>query len=222
MDFVTSNALERVLEIQTSVKSGTAFTIDHGGAQYLVTARHLLPPSEAHPQVQVSNRHVGSLDLRLDLLPVDPDTADVAVSLLPGPITSDLPLPATSNGLVFSQRLFFLGFPYGLAIEGRGEPRERLAFIKGALFSAMATVDGAHLLYLDAFNNPGFSGGPVVGFSSQNRQLQVCGVVANYRTEAEPIYQGRDSLTAMSVRANTGIMIATDIEHATAAIDRAG
>jgi hypothetical protein len=63
------------------------------------------------------------IDLDLDLVTVDPPGADVAVSPLESPLTPDFPLPATSKGMTWSQQVFFLGFPYGLATEqGRVKP----------------------------------------------------------------------------------------------------
>lgn len=216
---MTANTIERTLEIQTALGSGTAFTIDHYGRQYVVTARHLLPRGEQHPEVQLSNRYMRRT-LRLDLLDVEPDTADVAVSLLPDPLTPDLPLPASRDGLVWSQRVFFLGFPYGLATVVGGAPDQRIAFVKGAVFSAAAEVDGVHQLYLDGINNPGFSGGPVVfNRNGDSTRAQVCGVIAGYRFEAQPVYQGTTPVG--QVEANTGIIIATDIRHVTEAIARA-
>lgn len=71
-------------------------------------------------------------------------------------------------------------------------------------------------------NNPGFSGGPVV-FDRDGAHLrpQVCGVIAGYRTELQPVYQGATPITAVAAAANTGIIIATDIRHVTDAIDNA-
>lgn len=220
MDVVTSNAFTRVLEIQTELGCGTAFTLDQDGQQYLVTARHLLPPGVPDPEVRLSNRHLRRT-LRLELLSVFPATADVAVSPLVEPLTetADYPLPATGVGLLWSQRTFFLGFPYGLATV-LGAPQDRIAFVKGALFSGSDKVGGVDLLYLDGMNNPGFSGGPVV-FNRDEDGLrpQVCGVIAGYRFERQPVYQGTTPVAEME--ANTGIIVATDIRHVTDAIVRA-
>lgn len=38
----TSNVLFRVLKIKTATSTGSAFTIEVDGKQYLITARHLL------------------------------------------------------------------------------------------------------------------------------------------------------------------------------------
>ncbi len=222
MDLVTANSFERVLEIRTGLGSGTAFSIPYVGREYLVTARHLLPEGDPRPEVSIASRHMTGT-LRLELLPTDPATADVAVAPLPDAVTPTLPLAAGRDGIIWGQHVFFLGFPYGLATEfARGAPNQRIAFVKGAVFSASADVEGASLLYLDGMNNPGFSGGPVV-FNRDGDHLrpQVCGVIAGYRTELQPVYQGTTPITAVAAAANTGIIIATDIRHVTDAIDNA-
>lgn len=162
VDLVTANAFERVLEIRTALGAGTAFTLERNGREHVVTARHLLPNGESRPQATLSSRHI-TRTLRLDLLPAEPENADVAVAPLPEPMTPTLPLAAGKDGIIWGQRIHFLGFPFGLATEfARGEPDQRIAFVKGGVFSASADVDGVSLLYLDGMNNPGFSGGPVI------------------------------------------------------------
>jgi acetyl esterase len=42
MPLVTANVWERVLEISTSLGSGTAFVLDIAGSSYVITAAHLL------------------------------------------------------------------------------------------------------------------------------------------------------------------------------------
>jgi S1-C subfamily serine protease len=221
VDLVTANTFERILEIQTELGAGTAFTIERAGHEYLVTARHLLPQGTDQPEVTISSRHMRRT-LRLHLLPVEPESADVAVASLDEPVTPTLPLPTGRDGIIWGQNVFFLGFPYGLATEfARGEPEQRLAFVKRALFSASADVDGVSYLYLDGMNNPGFSGGPVV-FNRDGNHLtpQVCGVIAGYRTERQPVYQGTTPIASLEASANAGIIIATDIRHVTEAIDQ--
>src|SRR5687768_1889460 len=100
MDVITANSLNRVLEIQTSLGKGTAFTIDYGGPQHLLTARHLLPEGESHPEVTIANRFAAHT-LRLDLLPVEPDTADIAVAPLEKPVTPELPITPNRDGIIY-------------------------------------------------------------------------------------------------------------------------
>jgi hypothetical protein len=98
MDRVTANVIERMYEIESAAGSGAAFTIDFAGRQHLVTAKHLLPPGDPAPDVKVSNRF-GSNDLRLGLLDVEPESADVAVAQLDQPLVDDLRLDPTMDGM---------------------------------------------------------------------------------------------------------------------------
>jgi S1-C subfamily serine protease len=221
MNLVRANAFERTYEIETPLGAGTAFTIDHEGRQYLVTAKHLLPEDATQPEVCVENR-LASATVRFHPLAVEPPVADVAVTPLSEPLTEGgLPLPASVDGLAWSQQLYFLGYPYGLATNiNTADPGDRIPFVKSGIWSAAGKVDGVYLIYVDGHNNPGFSGGPVVGFPAQGDALQVCGVVSGYRTERQPVYVGTEKLEEFSATANTGIVIATGIQHVVEAIER--
>ncbi len=55
------------------------------------------------------------------------------------------------------QQVWFLGYPYGL---GSHFPNGEFPFIKRGTMSAIdSTNPHAVVLYVDGFNNPGFSGG---------------------------------------------------------------
>lgn len=207
---VSANVYERVVELRTSVDRGAAFILTEGDDDYLVTARHLFDDSRTQT-VTLSNRFVRRT-VTIELLTVSA-AADVAVAPIDGFAVEELPLPATSDGLVFSQDLFFLGFPYGLA-NAPVDPSHRMALVKKATFSAMETIDGVKLIYLDGHNNPGFSGGPVVGCPPSSGRHQVCGVVSRYRTEEIQAA----GMFASVVHVNTGIFVATDIAHVLQAI----
>ena len=218
MDLVTNNVYLRVAQIFSGSGFGTAFTFEHADRQWLVTASHVLPVGETKPIVRLRLPYRNDeLTLQLDLLDVQPPNADIAVSHLHGPITHSLSLPATSEGLIWSQQLFFLGFPYGLATESADT---RLAFVKSGILSARSEVEDAKLIYIDGFNNPGFSGGPVVFCrDGDNQRPQIAGVISGYRFEHLPVYQGDAEVPAITARVNTGIVIATDIWHAIQAIE---
>jgi hypothetical protein len=89
-----------------------------------------------------------------------------------------------------------------------------MAFVKKAILSASVEVDGLHVLLLDGFNNPGFSGGPVVYFTQDTNEPSICGVVSGYLPDQHPVKVGDVELDA-TVMQNTGIVIAYDIKHVT-------
>jgi len=214
----TANVYERVLELESEIDRGTAFTIDTGKRQYLVTAAHLVPPAR-DITVTVSNRF-GSRQLLLRRLVGLPAAADIVVAPLPEPVTPDLPLPATLDGLIYSQDLFFLGYPSGLAMVIGSGSAGRMPLVKKAILSASEEIDGCHVLYLDGHNNRGFSGGPVVGFNQRQSQMQVCGVVHRFRTEEVRVEDHRSQAAELSASVNAGIVVATNIRHVTEAINR--
>jgi hypothetical protein len=136
--------------------------------------------------------------------------------------TGFLPLPPTIDGLAWSQQIFFLGYPYGLATQIKGsDPGDRIAFVKSGIWSATATVDGVDLIYIDGHNNPGFSGGPVIGFKPGATEAQVFGVISGYRLEHQPLYAGTTEISEITAVANSGIVIATSINHVLHALNAA-
>ncbi len=220
-EWCRAEAYERVVRIETSVGRGAAFTIDRNDRQWLITARHLLPPNEAAPECVIS-RGAFRAFLRLGFLADPGGDGDVAVAPLQSPITPQLELHPTSEGLSWSQIVYFLGFPYGMATDV-GDPGQELAFVKQAIVSASQRVsDELSIWYLDGFNNPGFSGGPVVASTERFATMQVVGIVFGNRSYERPLEIEKKKVEEAVVRENTGIIMATDIRYATQLIDAAG
>lgn len=205
---ITSNVYERVLrlECQATGQQGTAFTLEIGGEQYLVTADHLVP-DRPEVTVQLRIRSRGG-ELTLKKLPILRHEADVAVFKLEMPITATLPCPPTADRMVMGQDAYFLGYPHGLSFHAFGKD-DNIALVKKAVVSGMLRdEDGFRLILLDGFNNPGFSGGPVVLRPGESgNQLNVVAVIGGFIPEDVPQPEG------WSVQANSGIITATDIDH---------
>lgn len=216
---IVSNIYMRVVRIRFGASFGTAFTIDIDGTQYLVTARHVLPPGPG-PHVAVLDGNA-SVSATIDFEPIEvhPD-ADVAVTALVSPLTGDLPVVASMDGMVFGQDCYFLGYPNGLGLGGSVDPQ--LAFVKRGLLSAherIGGVTGVSTLYLDGHNNPGFSGGPVC-FYRDTDQAKPCiaGVVSGYRPEFLAMHVKGQQAAEAGVFVNSGIVVATDISHVVDAV----
>ena len=138
---------------------GTAFAIDLDAKQYLATAKHVATSPPASMAVEVFSNGVW-VSLPTRLIGHGPDNVDVSVLATDRKMTpSDLPLEASSMGMIYGQDVFFLGFPYGIvgkvAFTANGYP---LPFVKRATLSLIKD----DVYFLDGHNNPGFSGGPVV------------------------------------------------------------
>lgn len=77
-----------------------------------------------------------------------------------------------------------MGYPFGdTALTTRME-NQILPFIKRGTISAInGSKPDAVVLYIDGFNNPGFSGGPIVYWEFKKRAYRVLGVVQGYRPD---------------------------------------
>lgn len=214
---ITANVWERVVQIECGQDGGTGFTFDNDGVQFLVTARHIVD-SGAPMTVRVRGRDIAISADELERLPVPVVAADVAVFRLGRSITPNLPLPLSSNDMVFGQGCYFLGFPLGLTFD-IGE-YEYFPLVKRATVSAKnRKVNGRSVLLLDGWNNPGFSGGPVV-FRPPNTNrrdepepFRVCGIVTAYCQQPGSLKVGGQQIPGTEVLMNSGIIIAEEVDR---------
>lgn len=224
----TSNVLYRVLRIRTPTQTGSAFTIEVDGKQWLITARHLLKGFGNEGEVDL---WTGGRWSRFKVRAVYPsnEQVDIAALDLGKPVTITFPLVASSGGLTLGQQVYFLGYPHGLGTSasapvppGFGE----IPFLKSGIVSALDDRDSdANILYLDGHNNVGFSGGPVVFWHPESASFRVAGVVRGYRNEALPVLKKKklddpeaQAYNDLYTRANSGIVIGYDIRHIVEAI----
>src|ERR1022692_1371919 len=117
------------------------------------------------------------------------------------------------------QQVWFLGYPFGdTALTTRME-NQILPFIKRGTISAInGSKPDAIILYIDGFNNPGFSGGPIVYWAFGSHTYRILGVVQGYKVEnAKMMVNGQPADTQVLV--NSGILIGYSIAHAIQAID---
>jgi S1-C subfamily serine protease len=214
---ITANVFQRVFHIQLGDSLGTCFVLDWKDRQYLVTARHVVESLQGNAEVTIFHQGVWKT-LQVDLVGHGENSVDVSV-LAPSVQLgrADLPLPVSTEGIVFGQDLYFLGFPYGLRADVGAINREfPLPLVKKGVLSAMIDGDkGEKILLLDGHNNPGFSGGPVVfaKMGGPADQLIVAGVISAYRFEPKPVLMS-GQITGLEVQENAGIVIAYDIAHA--------
>ena len=185
---VTANVIQRVLNIRIDDSQGSAFTIERGGRQYVVTARHVVQGIEAAQRTAVVfDGEWRNIDFTI--VGVAEGDVDVAVLACGLQLSPTLPMEASTDGLVYGQRAYFLGFPFGWTTGGqhlnRGFP---LPFVKGGIVAAYSMGGPISTIFLDAHGNQGFSGGPVV-FRPQEGQddFRVAGVVANYPIRFQPL-----------------------------------
>jgi S1-C subfamily serine protease len=226
----TSNVIYRVLRIRTPTDTGSAFTIEVDGRQYLITARHLLEGFGSEGEVELWMEARWSRVHARVIYPAK-ESVDIAALDLGRPVTVTFPLEPSAGGLTLGQQVYFLGYPFGLGAQGPDLPGfGEIPFLKSGIISAIDGRDSeANLLYLDGQNNPGFSGGPIVFWHSESRRFRVAGVVRGYRNEALPVLKKKNlddprapAHNDLYTRANSGIVVGYDIRHIVEAIQRAG
>lgn len=124
---VTSNVLFRTRLIVAGNSSGTAFTLDVDGRQYLVTAKHVVTGLKPEDFI-----HIYKED-RLVPMSVKvfrcADPIDIAILIPPAQESVDYPLPTPDKDSHFfmGQDAYIVGYPYGLSSGGRGT-RDRCRF----------------------------------------------------------------------------------------------
>ncbi len=218
---ITINIIQRVFHIRVGASTGTAFAIEQDDRQYLITAAHVVSSLKGSYVVELF--HEGAWKtLALSLTGIS-QNADIAVFAPPFQLAPSLPTPVSADGVTYGQDVYFLGFPYGIAPEFEGLNRAfPFPLVKKACLSAFTKENGASVAFLDGYNNPGFSGGPVIfqpAGDNSNSRFRIMGVISGYRFANEPVYNG-DLATPVSIRANTGIIISYDIRHAVDEINR--
>jgi hypothetical protein len=139
--------------------------------------------------------------------------ADVVVLAACQILSPSFEMPVGKLGVTMGQDVYFLGFPFGLSTEAGNINRNLpLPLVKKACLSGRAGTKEHGIWLLDGFNNPGFSGGPVVArlpCSDLRSPLHLIAVISGYRFQVDPVYDG-DKQLPISARSNTGIIISYD------------
>lgn len=210
---ITANVYNRVFFVRAD-QYGTAFTVDVDARQYLVTARHLIVDPYATTSLKFMHDNKWQ-DLPVKLVGVGRTEVDIAVFATEMRLSPKFILEPTTKGMMIGQDVYFVGYPYkmwtnvGPALAGRPCP-----FIKKGTWSSSYDMgDGVRRLFVDAINNEGFSGAPLVFAPHGTNDFQIAGVVSKFKTEREPVRDNDGIETGMTVEYNTGFLIAYDISY---------
>src|SRR5579863_8346550 len=187
---LTTNVYDRVLMVRIGTTYGTAFALDVDGRQYIITAKHVVAGLGVEGTLLIDKSDTW-VPVPVKVFRCD-DPVDIAVLVPPTQLTVTYPLEATMRGVRYGQDMYFAGFPYGLhtnapALNG-GYP---VAFVKKAVMSGEISEGGASEILLEGYNNPGFSGGPLV-YRDLDRTasiFKVAGVVKGLRADITPIFK---------------------------------
>lgn len=215
---VTGEIIQQVFAIRTDAGTGTAFTVRLENKQYIVTARHVLDGDGTHAIDDVIriDFQQGSTwhSVSCAVVGVGDTQFDIAVLAAPQLLARFDELALGTDGIVYGQDVYFLGFPFGLQGDvgavNNGYP---LPYVKKAIVS-MVNGPGRPNIVLDGINNVGFSGGPVV-FRNGSGAWQVAAVVSGFNTVRESTYVGDTDATApYTYDVNTGLIEACPLEVA--------
>ena len=213
---ISTTAMASVFQISPDAHhtvTATTFLAQINGKPELVTARHVLESLSFPTKTTVYINTDGGWK---------PFTVTVTYSLVYdlavlhteqlGPNAIGMPICGEDEPLGFDTNLYFLGFPFGLSVDAVSGPlTPRLPFAKRAgLAGSMYLGLTSHpMLVLDAMNNYGFSGGPVIKHVQSIRTFQACvmGVTSAFYPGVEPVKTGGRS-TGAGVEYNSGLMYA--------------
>jgi len=231
---ITTNILQRVFLIKYGNKFCSSFTVEVQQRQYLITSRHSFIGIKSGESIQIFRNNKWD-SLTVKIIDPQPRDIDIIVFVLPIQISPSFPIEPTIDGLVLAQDMYFLGFPFGLGMDGNvlnnGFP---LPFVKKGICSAInySASKGYTEIYVDGHNNPGFSGGPVVFVDKGSRSLRIAGVVSGYRNQDDKVFRrivskmgDKDAKielaeTDMIVQSNSGIVLGYSIKNAIDAISK--
>jgi S1-C subfamily serine protease len=208
---------------------GTAFSVDYKGKLYLVTARHVVNGIDEH-DATLQLRRVDKWEDYHTVKTIYPSSPDVDIAVfstnetVSQPFSVGLSGTTVGIGITFGQVVWFVGYPFGLASVGaKGStvtPENAIPFFKRGSMSAVdASNPNAVLYYIDGFNNPGFSGGPVVYYEFASHQYKILGVVQGFRLQASEI-SVNGKLVDTPILVNSGILVCYSIQHAVDAIEK--
>ena len=130
------------------------------------------------------------------------DPVDIAVLIPPKQLTVDYPLEANSKGMLAGQDAYFVGYPYGEFLTYPTMP-DVLGFVKRATVSAFANQGTNEEILLDAINNPGFSGSPVI-FRDLNQTgvvYKVAGVLVSFVFDASTVVKKQKEIQPNEITA---------------------
>lgn len=191
-----SNVYERVLLVRIGgngprPETATAFTVEVDGRQYLLTAKHVVASLAANDFIEYAKAGKW-VRLSVQIFKCD-DPTDIAVLIPPYQLTTAFEFPTDLSKISYGQDAYFLGFPYGITLNGTNVNGDLpLPFIKRATYSGTIPLDVAKrsvLILLDGYNNPGFSGGPVVYKNpfSQSWDYKLLAVVSGFQPDVTEV-----------------------------------
>lgn len=220
MDLITGEVIQKIFAISPDQNNyGSCISYPVNGHHWLITAAHVLgkcehaKPSTIFFWMEGKWRPAQAIPYFHAERPYQEGDIDLAIVKTEMPSKTDVKtMPElTTAGMALGQESFFLGFPYFGHINYKSEklnsgfpfPLVKKATISGVDFER-------NLIYLDAHNNPGFSGGPLIFLDRSTKKKKIGGVISSYISQSGEIKE----LTSENkgyYEENSGIGLATNI-----------
>jgi len=186
---------------------GTCFTVDINNRRYILTAKHLVDQICNGDAIEIQYADSDTWKpVKVNLVGYDEDDIDIAVLASEILLGVDHPVTIEAGNITVSEEVHFLGYPYGTSFGGYqlnyGFP---LPLVKRATVSVLD--DKARFAVLDGHNTYGFSGGPVVRFSQDGRQI-VFGIISSHHRRMPKAIPSSGEGIAYAGKLNVGIIFA--------------
>lgn len=227
---ITTNIISRVFHISIENDMGSSFSVEYKGEQYLVSAKHVLESIDFENgdsiTVQIYHNHEWK-NLVCEAYSHENDEIDIVVLRTKQVKFGMLPVKFGIEGIHIGQDLYFLGFPYGKYSKGNGIEsisKFPIPFVKKGILSAVEFDENIFSLYIDAHNNIGFSGGPIITVNPKG-EVQIVGVNVSYLKHYNTLnYEEQDDEGELydeefRYYENSGIMEGHSIQHVFEIID---
>ena len=203
---------------------GSAFALDHDKRQYLVTARHIVGTDMRRDSIEIYLEKSWKA-LRVKVVGIGKGDIDVAVFSPAQRIAPNFPLEAAVGSFMLGQDMLIVGYPLEMSSDGGAVTSGRpVPFVRKGVLSAFDWDTDPKTLWIDAVNNEGFSGGPMLFQPIQSPLLApapylIAGVVSKYKVVDEPVLDANLAPTGMCVQIHAGFTMGCAIKHVLELID---
>lgn len=202
---ITNHIISRTNQVKFNNATGSCFIFDHNNKQYFITAKHVIQNMKDNDTIELF--HNNNWNKYNTKLIGHSNKSDISVFAIPKFLDKSSEIEASSNEMIYSQEVFFLGYPYGLQQTLPNVNSEfPIPFVKKGILSNLQIEKDFKILFLDGINNPGFSGGPIVYHNKKMDKFYLGGIISGYRLEKRNITQKNIELD-FQYSTNTGIII---------------
>jgi len=209
---IPAQVFNRIFQIHFNKRLASCFLMEFEDKQYIITAKHVVHDIGTEDIIEFKKKDK-LIPYKANLVGHS-NFSDISVLSINYYIET-FPLEFSSQGIIWGQDLYFLGFPFGLNFDvGEKNRGFDMPFVKKSIVSAISIKEPDGILFLDGINNPGFSGGPVAFQDLISKKFKIAGVISGYRTDSRPALINNEENDFIMFKENTGIITAYSIENA--------